>query len=151
MKKQHYSVTINAPRAKVWDTMLNDATYREWTRGFNEGGSYYEGNWEQGSEIRFLGLDATTGKVGGMYAQVRENRPHEYISVEHLGIIDDGKVDTTSDEVKKWTPAHENYTFVERDGGTEVGVELDVAEEHAGFFDETWPQALQALKELAEK
>ncbi|MCU1549275.1 MAG: hypothetical protein JWO29_2226, partial [Arthrobacter sp.] len=31
MEKLSYSVKINAPVQDVWATMLNDATYREWT------------------------------------------------------------------------------------------------------------------------
>lgn len=135
----------------VWDTMLQDATYREWTSVFNEGGSYFEGSWEAGSEIRFLGPDSQTGKLGGMYARIRESRRPEFVSVEHLGMIADGLVDTTSDAVKKWAPAFENYAFSEKDGGTEVVVELDLDQAQRAFFDETWPVALQKLKTLAER
>ncbi|MDQ5893468.1 MAG: hypothetical protein QG640_480, partial [Patescibacteria group bacterium] len=31
MQKIHFSIQINAPKEKVWDTMLGEATYREWT------------------------------------------------------------------------------------------------------------------------
>ena len=54
---------INAPRKKVWATMLEDTTYREWTKPFNET-SYYEGDWSEGSKILFLGTDKD-GKVNG--------------------------------------------------------------------------------------
>ena len=113
MQKLHFSTFINAPRQRVWRTMLDDASYREWTRVFNEG-SYYVGSWEQGSEIRFIGPDRETGEEGGMYSRVKENRQYEFISIEHLGIIKNGVVDTTSEEVKKWTPAFENYTSATR-------------------------------------
>ena len=150
MQKQRYAVTIDAPPEKVWHAMLDDASYRAWSRAFNEGGSYYEGRWEVGSEIRFLGPDPETGKLGGMFSVVREVRPNAFVSIEHLGVIEDGKVDTTSDAVKAWTPAFENYAFTPKDGGTEVQVELDVPDEYVGMFDESWPKALQALKALAE-
>ena len=52
-EKLKYSIAINAPKEKVWHTMLDDKTYRERTAEFNPG-SYYEGDWKQGSEIRFL-------------------------------------------------------------------------------------------------
>ena len=58
MEKLRYSVTIDAPVQDVWTTMLNDATYREWTSVFNSESSY-EGDWNQGSEIRFSGPTAT--------------------------------------------------------------------------------------------
>lgn len=150
MQKQRHAVTINAPREKVWKTMLEDATYRQWTSAFNPG-SYYEGSWEKGSEIRFLGPDPETGKSGGMYARISENRPYEFVSIEHLGVIEDGVVDTTSEAVKKWTPAHENYTFNDTGAATELVVETDTEEEWAEMFEELWPKALQQLKALAEK
>jgi hypothetical protein len=150
MEKLHFSTFIDAPRQKVWRTMLDDAPYREWTRAFSEG-SHYIGSWEKGSEIRFLGPDPETGEEGGMYSRIKENRQDEFISVEHLGIIKNGVVDTTSDEVKKWTPAFENYTFRDKDGGTEVSVDMDVDDTYKAMFEETWPKALNSLKELAEK
>jgi hypothetical protein len=150
MQKIHFSTFINAPRQNVWRTMLDDASYREWTSAFNEG-SYYVGGWEQGSEIRFLGPDPETGDEGGMYSRIKENRQYEFISIEHLGIIRNGVVDTTSEEVKKWTPAFENYTFRDKDGGTEVSVDMDVADDYKAMFEEKWPKALKSLKELAEK
>lgn len=150
MQKQRYTVMINAPREKVWKTMLEDATYREWTNAFNPG-SFFEGSWEKGSEIRFLGPDPSTGKTGGMYSRIHDIRPNEFVSIEHLGFIQDGKIDTTSDMVKKWAPSFENYTFNEKDGVTEVLVEMDVAEEMVDDFQDLWPKALQDLKALAEK
>lgn len=151
MQKLTTSIHINAPVKKVWDTMLDPTTYALWTTPFNPGGSTYEGSWEQGSEIRFIGPDPETGEKGGMLSRIAENRPHQFISIEHIGIIKNGVVDTTSDEVKQWTPAFENYTFTEKDGGTEVLVEMDINEEHKAMFEDMWPKALQVLKELSEK
>lgn len=150
MEKQRHSITINAPREKVWKTMLDDVTYRQWTTVFSPG-SYYEGSWEKGSEIRFLGPHPETGQLGGMYARISDNRPDEFVSVEHLGIIEDGVVDTTSEAVKKWAPAYETYTFNDKDGATELVVETDTEEEFAEMFRELWPKALQQLKALAER
>lgn len=129
--------------------MLDETTYREWTKVFHEG-SYYKGNWEEGSEILFLGPSDTGEGEEGMVSRIKENRPYAFISIEHLGFIKDGVVDTTSEEVKKWTPAFENYTFNEKEGGTEVAVDMDVADEYKAMFEDMWPKALQDLKELAE-
>ncbi|MBP9761249.1 MAG: SRPBCC domain-containing protein [Candidatus Magasanikbacteria bacterium] len=150
MQHLHFSTHINASKEKVWDTMLEDATYREWTTAFNPG-SYYVGNWEQGSEIKFLGPHPDGSGEGGMYSRIHENRLHEFVSIEHLGMIQNGVVDTESDEVKKWTPAFENYTFTEKDGGTELLIDIDVADEYKTMFEDMWPKALASLKELSEK
>ena len=150
MQKLNFSTKINAPRNVVWNTMLNDATYREWTSPFNPKGSWYEGDWSQGSTIRFLGPDKD-GKVGGMVARIKENRPYEFISIEHLGMIQDGREDTTSEEVKKWAGALENYSFKDNGDQTEVQVGMDVEDGHKKMFEDMWPKALQTLKALAER
>ena len=86
----------------------------------------------------------------GMVSRIKENKPYEYISIEHLGIIQNGKEDTTSDEVKNWAGALENYTFKDRDGKTELLVDMDSNDEYSEMFKDMWPRALQKLKELAE-
>ncbi len=149
METIQFTILINAGKQKVWETMLNDKTYRQWTAAFHEG-SYYEGNWEKGSEIRFMGPDKE-GKLSGMYAKIKDNRKYEFISIEHLGIITNGVVDTTSDEVKKWAPSFENYTFTEKGDQTEVKVEMQIIAEYKAMFEEMWPKALNALKKLSEQ
>lgn len=150
MLKLHFSITINASREKVWNTMLEDATYRIWTEAFTPG-SHYVGDWSQGSKILFLGPDPNTGALGGMVSRIAENRLHEFISIEHLGMIHGGVEDTTSDAVKAWAGAHENYTLKAHGHATEVLVDIDIAEDFKEMFEDMWPKALQKLKELAEK
>lgn len=149
MQKIHFSIQINAPREKVWHAMLDDTTYREWTKPFSPG-SYYEGTWETGSEIKFLG-PGEDGSVGGMYSRIKENRMYEFVSIEHLGMIQNGVIDTTSEAVKKWTPAFENYTLTEVDGGTKLDIDIDTNAEYKEMFEGMWPKALDILKEIAEK
>lgn len=147
MEKLQYSIDINAPKSKVWDTMLEDATYRDWTTAFSEG-SHFVGDWSEGSRMLFLG----PGENGdsGMVSRIATNRPHEFLSIEHLGFIQDGKEDLTSDAVKKWSGVHENYTFTESGGGTKLDIEIDMDEEYVEMFNEMWPSALQRLKVLSE-
>jgi hypothetical protein len=150
MKTLHFSIFINAPKEKVWHTMLDDKTYREWTTAFNPG-SYYKGDWNKGSKIVFLGPDPETGVEGGMVSRIAENKPYEFLSIEHLGIVKNGIEDTTSEEAKKWAPAYENYTFKEKDGGTEVLVDMDSEDDYVEMFSNMWPEALNKLKTLAEQ
>lgn len=152
MKKIVISKVINAPKETVWHTMLDDESYRKWTLPFSPGPeTYYKGNWEKGSKILFVGTDPDTGKEGGMVSRIAENKPYEYISIEHIGIMSEGVEDTTSPEARKWTPAFENYTFIEKDGVTEVSVQVDVADELFDAFEAAWPEALDRLKEIAEQ
>jgi uncharacterized protein YndB with AHSA1/START domain len=149
MEKLQFEVAIQAPAQTVWTTMLDDATYREWTSAFNEKGSYYEGDWNPGSEIRFCG-PGDDGSLGGMIATVEESRPNEFLSLRYLGQIVDGVEDKASDAAKKLIGAHENYSFAEAAGVTTVKVELDSEDEYAAMLNEAWPVALAKLKDLAE-
>ena len=145
MTRFRYSITISAPRSTVWQIMLDDETYRQWTTVFAEG-SHFEGDWKVDSTIRFL-----TPEKDGMLGVIAENRKYEYLSIEHRGHVLKGVDDTESDEVKKWTPAYENYSFTEVDGGTELTVDIDIPSSYEAYFEGVWPKALKAVKELAEK
>ncbi len=149
MQKLHFSIMIQAPKEKVWHTMLDDQSYREWTTVFNPG-SYYKGDWSKGSKILFLGPHPDGSGEAGMVSRIADNKPYEYISIEHLGLIKDGVEDATSEAAKKMTPAFENYTFVEKDGATEVVVDIDVDDEYREMFEKMWLEALPLLKEIAE-
>lgn len=149
MEKLHFSIMINAPVEKVWNTMLEAESYNVWTEVFSPG-SHYVGDWKKGSKILFLGPDKDNN-LGGMVSRIRENRKHEFISIEHLGVYENGKEDTTSEKVKDWAGAQENYTFKKRGGATELLVHMDTVEEYKEMFEDLWPKALQKLKELSER
>lgn len=141
----HYSTQINAPREKVWDVMLSDATYREWASVFMSG-SRFEGDWSQGSKMLFLGPGEEGEKEGGMSATVKENRPQEFVSLEYHAEIRNGV------EVPMEGNGFENYTLQDKDGGTEVSVDLlNLPDEYADMFNDAWPKALDTLKVVAEK
>lgn len=125
--------------------MLDDATYREWTSVFMPG-SYYQGDWSEGSKMLFLGPGPEGEKGGGMAAIVKENRPQEFMSLEYHAEIRDGV------EVPMEGNGFENYSLTDKDGGTEVSVDLlNLPDEYARMFEESWPKALEKLKEIAEK
>lgn len=146
--KLHFEITIEARPAKVYTIMLDEKSYTEWTFPFNPG-SHFIGSWEKGSKIIFLGTDSE-GKSGGMVSRIKENIPYQFVSVEHLGIVQDGKEITSGKEVEGWAGALENYTFKEEDGCTLLSVDMDSNPEFAGYFSETWPKALNRLKEICE-
>lgn len=149
MQNLHFTTFINAPVEKVWNTMLEDATYRQWTDAFHPD-SYFKGSWEEGSEMQFLGPSENGGEPDGMFSRIAKNTPLEYLSIEHLGIVKNGQPDTESDEAKLWQSAHENYIFTAKDGGTQLDIELDTDDKYADMFSDMWPQALEKLKQLSE-
>lgn len=148
MVRLRFSILINAPRERVWNIMIDDAGFREWTEPFMAG-SHFVGTWDEGSKILFL-APGENGEAG-MVSRIRANRRHEFISIEHLGVVDSGIEDTTSEAVKGWAGALEEYTLREVAGATELLVETDTAEEYREMFESTWPKALERLKDLAEK
>lgn len=149
MKQLDFTVRINAPQAKVWNTLWSDDTYRKWTAVFHEG-SHAESDWKEGSKILFLDESGQ----GGMSSLISRLIPNEFMSFQHLGIIKDGVEDFETAEAKGWSGAMENYTLLEKDGGTELRVEVDSSDsdEHnfVDYFRETFPKALQRVKEMAE-
>lgn len=147
MTTEQYSTFINAPREKVWEVMFAKGTYEQWTSVFDPH-STVEGDWSEGSKILFVGGEGD--ERGGMVSYIEANRPYEFMSIKHVGIIKNGVEDTTSEEATSWAPAFENYTFTEKDGGTELLVEMDLEEQHREMFTQLWPKALARLKELAE-
>ena len=148
MEKLRQTIFIDAPRERVWEVMLADQTYRQWTSAFHPG-SYYKGDWSEGSRILFLGPSPEGGE-GGMVSRIKENRLHAFISIEHLGILHDGIEDTESPAAKQWAPASENYTFTDRDGGTELSIEMDIESKEKDNFEKMWLKALARLKQIAE-
>lgn len=150
MKKLNFEIHINAPREKVWDTMLGSETYKDWTVVFNPGGSWYEGSWDKGSKIYFIGPDEN-GNRGGMVSEIEDNRQHEFISIHHLGFLRVDKEVTEGPEVEGWKGAHENYTLVDENGGTKLIIDVDVTEQFENDMSVMWPKALERLKEMCEK
>lgn len=145
MKKLNLTIVIHSKREKVWQTMLDPEGFKSWTAAFAEG-SCFEGSWGRGEKIRFLTADGY-----GMASMIAENRPLEYISIKHLGIIKDGVEDTDSPESQSWVPAFENYTFRELKDATELQVDMDVAPQWEQYMKTAWPKALARLKEICER
>lgn len=151
MKKLQFKVSIHAPVSRVYDMMLginNKSTYEQWTCLFNPT-STYEGNWGKGTKILFVGVDEK-GEKGGMVSRIAENIPHQFVSIQHYGLLNAGKEITEGPEVEKWANGLENYSFEENNGTTSLTVDLDTTEEFLDYMNETYPKALEKLKELCE-
>lgn len=149
VSKLKFEAEIKAPVEKVYKTMIDKEHYKTWTAPFNPG-STFEGSWTKGSKILFVGPDQH-GKIGGMVARIAENIPNQFISIEHYGLVNDGKEITSGPEVAAWAGAHEDYHFKAHNGGTLLNIELDSNEEYKAMFEDMWPKALKVLKEICEK
>jgi hypothetical protein len=152
MKKLQFKVNINAPVTRVYDFMLginSKSSYEQWTSLFNPT-STYEGCWDKGNKMLFIGVDEK-GEKGGMVSRIAENIPNRFVSIQHYGLLKAGKEITGGPEVEKWANGFENYTFKENNGTTTVTVELDTTEDFLEYMNETYPKALAKLKEFCEK
>lgn len=152
MKRVQFIVKINAPSNKVYDLMLGISkklTYEQWTALFNPTSSY-EGNWNKGSKMLFVGTDEN-GEKGGLVSEIMENIPNQFISIRHYGLVKANEEITEGPEVEKWANGFENYTFEENNKTTTVTVDLDTTEDFLDYMNETYPKALEKLKEICEE
>lgn len=152
MKKLQFKKEIKASAQKVYETMLGlktKSTYEYWTAAFNPT-STYEGNWEKGSKILFVGEDEN-GKKGGMVSEIIEHNPGSFVSIRHYGFLDGDTEITTGEQVEQWAGGHENYNFQEKNGITTVIVDMDSIDDYLDYFNNTYPKALDKLKEISEQ
>ena len=152
MKKLQFKVTIKAPVSRIYNLMLgisNKSTYEQWTALFNPT-STYEGSWTKGTKMLFIGVDEN-GEKGGMVSRIVDNIPNRFVSIQHYGLYKANKEITEGPEVEKWANGYENYSFEENNDSTTLTVDVDVNNDFLDYMNETYPQALEKLKELCEK
>ena len=146
MQASQFSVTIDEPLAKVWDTMLSPDTFVDWV-SVSWPGLRFEGEWNDGTQVKFL-----TSKGGGWLVTVTSAELYGHVALEYVAIIgEDGNVDRASDAARSWIGATERFSINEKDGLTEVIVGVATSPELAFIFNEGFPLALQGLKRLCEQ
>lgn len=146
MEHLEYKIEIAAPAKKVWETMLQEETYKQWV-GKSWPGSLYEGKWAKGEKIRFIGPDGS-----GTLAELVEVKPYEAIFARHIAALQPGSIeDRTSEMARGWIGTTEEYRFTEHHGKTTLTVSMETTPEWGKMFDEGWPTALEELKKLTER
>lgn len=152
MEKLQFKVSINAAVTKIYDFMLginSKSTYEQWTALFHATSSY-EGSWGKGDKILFIGIDEK-GEKGGMVSRIAENIPNQFVSIQHYGLLKGDKEITEGPEVEKWANGFENYSFEENNGTTTVTVDLDTTKDFVDYMNQSYPKALEKLKEICEQ
>jgi uncharacterized protein YndB with AHSA1/START domain len=145
MKKLEYSIAIDATPEKVWDVIIGQDTYSQWTAPFAPG-SMVETDWKKGSKAIF-----SDGTGNGMVSEILESIPGKFLSIHHLGEVKDGVEDPTTFQGEQWGDACENYTLKGVDGKTVWQVNMDMNDDYVQYMEDTWPLALSKVKELAEQ
>lgn len=143
MKQLQFSITIHTPKEKVWKTLWDDKTFRDWANLIDEG-TYIKGEIKEGNEIEFI--SSVNGY--GVTSLVEKFTPNKEAIFRH-------KADTqeagTKERDKEWTDTAERYTLTEVNGTTALTLKTDVPDEQEETFTERLPKALKRIKELAEK
>jgi hypothetical protein len=146
--KLHFEIDIHASPEQVYERITDDLYYRMWAAEFYPG-SFYVGSWDKNESIQFVIIDKE-GRLQGIFSRIEENVRNKFISIEHLGVIVDGEK-VSGPEAASWKGAHENYTLEKADNFTRMSVDIDNMEEMEKYLLETWPIALNKLKEICEQ
>lgn len=138
-----FVVEIHACKEKVWDTLWQDKTLRDWA-GIIDPGTYMVGELKEGNEVQWI--SAENGY--GVTSLVEKLIPCEYLRLLHQADTQDSG---ERERAKEWTGGAESYTLKQNDGITTITAEFDVPEEMEDYFNTAYPKALQRVKELAEE
>lgn len=137
-----FTVAISAPKEKVWDTLWQDATLRQWA-GLIDPGTYMVGELKEGAQVQFI--SAENGY--GVTSLVDKCVPNEYLLLKHQADTQDSGKRERKDE---WTGGDESYELSEKDTITTLTVAFDVPDNLEEYFNDAYPKALAKVKELAE-
>ena len=140
MKFLEFEIQINATPEKVWETLFTQDSYKKWASAMNEG-TYFEGNWEVGSIMKFL-----DPQNNGMYNLVTENIRFKVLGMKHLGWILKGELCP-----QNWEDSTLNYILEPSENGTLLKGTVNSLDEFVEFFNSKYPQNFEHIKRLAEE
>jgi hypothetical protein len=143
MKEIQFSIEINASKERVWATLWEDITFREWANIIDEG-TYMKGVIKEGNEIQFI--SSVNGY--GVTSLVEKLNRNEFVLFRHSA---DTKESGQQEREKEWTGGTESYSLTEKNGVTTLIVKSDVPQEQEEIFNIRIPRALERVKTLAEK
>ena len=143
MQEIQFRVEINATKERVWDTLWQDETFREWA-SIIDPGTYMIGDLKEGNEVQFI--SAANGY--GVTSLVEKLTPGEFLLLRHHA---DTQEDGKREREKEWTGGEESYSLAEKDGTTTLTVAFDVPPELEDYFKVNYPKALERVKVLAER
>ena len=143
METIEFSIEINAAKERVWATLWDDATFRDWASIIDEG-TYMKGIMKEGNEIQFL--SSVNGY--GVTSLIAKLDPNEYVLFRHRA---DTQNTGQQEREKEWTGGTESYSLSEKNEVTILIVKIDVPQEQEETFFIRIPEALERIKTLAEK
>ena len=142
MKEMKFTVEINASRDKVWDTLWQDKTFRQWANLIDPG-TYMLGELKEGNKVQFI----SSSSGYGVTSLVEKMTPSEFLLLRHHA---DTQEDGKREREDEWTGGGESYSLTEKDSLTTLTVVFDVPSELEEEFNISYPKALEQVKVLAE-
>lgn len=142
MKEMRFVVDISATKSKVWDTLWQDETLRQWA-GAIDPGTRMVGDLKEGSEVQFISANGY-----GVTSLVEELIDGEFLLFRHQA---DTQEDGKQEREKEWTGGKESYLLEDKDGTTTLTATFDVPSEQEEYFTINYPKALEQVKVLAER
>lgn len=136
-----FSVQINATKEKVWDTLWQDETLRQWA-GIIDPGTHLVGDLKLGNQIQFI-----SGNGYGVSSLVKQLTKNEFLLLHHNADTQDEGKNTRDNQ---WTGGSESYQLTEQNHTTKLTITFDVPPELEDYFQTTYPKALQKIKSLSE-
>jgi hypothetical protein len=143
MKEMQFSIEIKAPKERVWDTLWQDETFRDWA-SLIDPQTYMVGELKEGNEIQFI--SAANGY--GVTSLVEKLIKGEFLLLRHHA---DTQEDGKREREKQWTGGKESYSLADKDGTTTLTAAFDVPLELEEEFKVSYPKALARVKVLAER
>ncbi len=141
INRLEFTIDIDTEKPKIWEALWSESSYRKWASVFFDGSYAVTDNWKEGSKVHFLAPDQS-----GIYSFIEKHIPNEFIEFRHIGSVIEGKEQPLDDEAKKWSGATEIYKIIEGEDTNTLKVEIDVMDEHLEFMKNTFPQALEKVK-----
>lgn len=137
-----FIVEINASKEKVWNTLWQGDTFRDWA-GLIDPGTYMKGELKEGNTVEYISAENGYG-VTSFVDKLVEN---ECLLLKHEA---DTKESGTEEREKEWTGGEESYELTETGGVTTLTTVFDVPSDLEEYFEVAYPKALARVKELAE-
>jgi hypothetical protein len=142
MQKMQFSIKIKAPREKVWSTLWDDKTFRDWANIVDEG-TYMTGEMKEGNKVQFI--SSVSGY--GVTSLIEKLSLNEFVLFRQVA---DTKDSGKREREKEWTDGTESYELIEKGGITNLTVNIDVPPGQEETFKIRFPKALERVKMLAE-
>lgn len=143
MKEMQFTVEIKAPKERVWQTLWQDQSFREWA-GIIDPGTYMKGELKESGTVEFISAENGYG-VTSLVDKLAEN---ELLVLRHSA---DTQENGQKERKEQWTGGKETYSLVEKNDGTTLTATFDVPLELEDHFKDTYPKAFNKIKNLAEE